>query len=134
MSGITEALAAELAPFHIRVLCVEPGMFRTAFLNDGKRIRTAARMRDVYAGTGVEEYRAFLDSQDNKQLGDVVKGAEVVVDLVAEEGVGQGKELPVRILLGSDCVNVVREKCEGTLKLVQEWEDVSKSTDYETTA
>lgn len=131
VSGITEALAAELAPFNIRVLCVEPGMFRTAFLNDDKRIKTARRMKDVYGTTGADEYRAFLDSQDNKQQGDADKGASIVVDIVTGTGVAQGKDFPLRILLGSDCVNVVREKCEGTLKLIQEWEQVSLSTDHD---
>ena len=36
--------------------------------------------------------------------------------------------VPVRLLLGADCLDVVRAKCEGTLRLVEEWEAVTVST------
>lgn len=131
VSGFTEAMAAELAPFNISVISIEPGFFRTAFLNAGKRTSTAKRLADVYAGTGAEEYRAVLDGQNEKQLGDVKKGARVVVDVVTGTGVAEGRSVPVRVALGTDCLAVIRDKCEGTLKLLKEWEDVSASTDHD---
>ncbi|KAF7554110.1 hypothetical protein G7046_g6912 [Stylonectria norvegica] len=131
VSGFSEAMTAELAPFNIRVTAVEPGFFRTSFLNSGNRNSTAVRLRDVYGGTGADEYRAVLDQQDNKQLGDVEKGAGVLVDVLTGTGVGEGREIPLRLLLGSDCLGVVREKCESTLKLLKEWETVSASTDHD---
>jgi len=33
------------------------------------------------------------------------------------------------LLLGSDCYDTVREKCEETLKSLKEWEDTIQSTD-----
>lgn len=131
VSGFTEALAAELAPFAVAVTAIEPGMFRTAFLNAGKRNGTARRLAEVYAGTGAEEYRKVLDGENDRQLGDVEKGARVVVDVLTRTGVAEGREIPVRVVLGSDCLKVVRDKCEGTLKLLNEWEDVATSTDHD---
>ena len=131
VSGFTEALAAELAPFDVAVTSIEPGMFRTAFLNAGKRTGTARRLDDVYAGTGAETYRAELDRANDKQLGNVKKGASVVVDVLMRTGVAEGREVPLRVVLGTDCLKVVREKCESTVKLLNEWEAVSASTDHE---
>ncbi|KAM5355202.1 hypothetical protein ACJ41O_001848 [Fusarium nematophilum] len=131
VSGFTEALAAELAPFGVDVTCVEPGMFRTAFLNEGKRTSTARRMRDVYGATGADEYRAVLDGANNTQRGDVEKGAEVVVDVLTGTGAAEGRGIPLRVVLGRDCLDVVRNKCESTLKLIKEWEDVAVSTDHD---
>src|SRR5260370_40024867 len=37
LEGLSEALAQELAPLGLRVLIVEPGYFRTDFLNDSMR-------------------------------------------------------------------------------------------------
>ncbi|KAL2675503.1 hypothetical protein Neosp_011689 [[Neocosmospora] mangrovei] len=129
VSGFTEALTAELKPFGIVVTSVEPGQFRTAFLNADKRKKSALRMEDVYANTGAEEYRVLLDAADNNQPGDVDRGAEIVVDVLTMTGVAEGKEVPVRLVLGKDCLNVVRSKCESTLQLMNEWEGVAVSTD-----
>jgi NAD(P)-dependent dehydrogenase (short-subunit alcohol dehydrogenase family) len=131
VSGFTEALASELSPFNVAVTAVEPGMFRTAFLNAGKRTGTARRLEEVYAGTGVEEYRRVLDGADGTQLGDVKVGARVVVDVLTKTGVAEGREIPLRVVLGSDCLQVIRDKCESTLKLLDEWEDISTSTDHQ---
>ncbi|CAM1504677.1 Fc.00g022680.m01.CDS01 [Cosmosporella sp. VM-42] len=132
VSGFSEAMTAELAAFNIAVTCVEPGYFRTAFLNAGNRNKTAKRLGELYAGKGgAEEYRAVLDQQDNKQLGDVKKGAKVVVDVLTKTGVAEGREIPIRLALGTDCLEVIRGKCEGTVKLLKEWEDISASTDHD---
>ncbi|KAH7156545.1 hypothetical protein EDB81DRAFT_867582 [Dactylonectria macrodidyma] len=131
ISGFTESIAAELAPFGITATCIEPGMFRTGFLNAGRRVSTELRLRDVYGSTGAEETRAVLDKNDNKQLGDVEKGARVTVDVLTGTGVGKGREIPLRLVLGSDCLTVIRGKCESTLELLKEWEDIAISTDHD---
>ncbi|KAK7431183.1 hypothetical protein QQZ08_002223 [Neonectria magnoliae] len=130
VSGFSESMSAELAPLGITATCVEPGMFRTEFLNAGRRVSTRRRLRDVYA-VGADEYRALLDSSDNKQLGDVEKGARITVDVLTRTGVAEGREIPVRLVLGSDCVGVIRDKCESTLKLLKDWEDIAVSTDHD---
>lgn len=132
VSGLTEGLADELRPFGIDVCCFEPGYTRTGFLANGgdggdHRVKTA-RQLDVYHDTNAAAVRGAMDAYNGNQPGDVVKCARVIVDVLTKEGVAKGRDVPVRLLLGSDCIAGVREKCEGTLKLVKEWEDVSAST------
>jgi NAD(P)-dependent dehydrogenase (short-subunit alcohol dehydrogenase family) len=132
VTGLTEGLAEELRPFGISVCCIEPGYTRTGFLSNGAdggdhRIKTA-RQLDVYHGTEAAKMRDALGVYNGNQLGDVGKCAKAIVDVLTMEGVAKGREVPVRLVLGSDCLETVRAKCESTLKLVKEWEDVANST------
>ncbi|KAH6651142.1 hypothetical protein F5144DRAFT_75796 [Chaetomium tenue] len=134
VSGLTEGLAEEFRPFGVDVCCVEPGYTRTAILANGPdgvshRVKTA-RQLDIYMhqDTDAAKMRAAIDAYNGNQPGDVVKCAKVIVDVLTKEGVAEGKAVPVRLVLGSDCLEVVRAKCENTLKLVKEWEAVSVST------
>ncbi|KAL2155174.1 hypothetical protein VTH82DRAFT_3850 [Thermothelomyces myriococcoides] len=132
VSGLTEGLAKELQPFGVDVYCFEPGYTRTGFLKNGAadggdhRVKTARQM-DVYRGTDVEKARAALDVYNGKQPGDVVKCARVIVDVLTKEGVAKGKDVPVRVVLGSDTVETVRTKCTETLKQVEAWGDIAAS-------
>ncbi|KAF2456342.1 hypothetical protein BDY21DRAFT_372468 [Lineolata rhizophorae] len=129
-SAYGESLRAELAPLGIAATVIEPGYFRSGFLNPGSaRLSTATRIPD-YDETAVGQTRAALDKTDNHQLGNVEKGAKVIVDVLSGEGVGEGREIPVRLVLGSDCEQVIREKIAQTEKLLEEWKEVARSTDY----
>lgn len=130
VSSLAESLSAELAPFAIAATVVEPGYFRTGFLNPGARTSTALRLpayEDPSTPTG--QTRRALATTDGKQLGDVKKGAEVLVDVLTGKKT-KGEELPVRIVLGSDAVAYIRGKCERTMGLLDEWKDVAESTDH----
>ncbi|KAJ9151859.1 Short chain dehydrogenase [Pleurostoma richardsiae] len=134
VSGMVEGIRAELAPFGVAVCAIEPGYFRTGFLNAGTgatvhRIKTA-RVLPVYEGTPVAQMRAMLDGVDEKQPGDPARGARVIVDVLTGTGCGEGRDVPVRLVLGSDCVQTIREKCRVTEELLREWEEVAKSTDF----
>lgn len=56
--------------------------------------------------------------------------AEIVLDLVRREGVAAGREVPLRVLLGNDAWDEVNGKLRGTMKDYEEWENVTKSTDF----
>ncbi|KAM5343447.1 hypothetical protein ACJ41O_011984 [Fusarium nematophilum] len=131
-SSLAESLKEELAPFGIVATVVEPGYFRTGFLNPGARVSTGERI-DAYEdeATPTGKSRKALERTDGKQPGDVVKGCKVVVDVLTGTGVGEGREVPVRIVLGRDCEGFVRGECEGTVKLLDEWREVICSTDHD---
>ncbi|KAH5176366.1 hypothetical protein HBH77_198850 [Parastagonospora nodorum] len=130
VSGLTEGLRDELAPLGISVTVVEPGYFRTDFLNPSKRVRSA-KVLECYSDTGVGKNLAATLAADGKQPGDVEKGSKIIVDILCKEGAGEGKEVPVRIPLGSDAPAAIGGKCTRTLELLGEWEDVITKTDHE---
>jgi len=74
--------------------------------------------------------KAFGEA-DQKQPGDLGKLVDVVVDLVRGEGVAEGKELPLRLPLGSDCYGLVKGTCEEMLGVLEQWEGVIRSTNFE---
>lgn len=58
-----------------------------------------------------------LDMYNNHQPGDVKKGAKVMVDVLT------GQDIPLRLVLGSDAVEVIKRKCRSTLELLSQWEE-----------
>lgn len=128
-SGISESMRLELEPFGIKVTVVEPGAFRTGFLNKGARVLSEKRIKEYDESVVGVLRNKGVDAIDNKQPGDVVKGSKVIVDILTRTGVADGKEIPVRVPLGSDGAPVIRKKMEDTEALLKEWEGVTTNTD-----
>jgi hypothetical protein len=80
VEAISEALHAEPAPLGIHVTIVEPGYFRTDFLDEQSLTKTAQRIED-YAGT-VCAMRSFAASVNHEQPGDPAKLAKAMIALV----------------------------------------------------
>jgi NAD(P)-dependent dehydrogenase (short-subunit alcohol dehydrogenase family) len=119
LEGLSEALAAEVAPFGVRVLIVEPGAFRTEF--GGQRMHRS-RVIDAYAGsTGAT--RAFVDGMDGTQPGDPAKAARAIVDVLDEP------DPPLRLALGNDAVDAIAAHHEQLRTDLARWEKVSRAMD-----
>lgn len=136
VSGLCEGIREEVSEFGIAACTIEPGYFRTEILNTAggksRRVQASEPKSDIYGeDSAVGKYKAALELSNNKQPGDVLKGAKVTVDVLTKTGVAEGKEIPPRLVLGSDAVDVIRKKCQETLKLLEEWEDIAKSTGYD---
>jgi NAD(P)-dependent dehydrogenase (short-subunit alcohol dehydrogenase family) len=129
-SGISESMRAELAPLGIAVTVIEPGYFRTGFLNTGAQVKSEKRIKE-YDETDVGAVRALLDEVNNNQPGDVVKGAKVIVDILTKSGASEGKEVPMRVALGADSSASIREKIRATLSLLEEWDPITTKTNHE---
>ena len=84
-----------------------------------------------YEETAVGKIREILHKTDNNQPGDVVKGARVIVDVMTKSGRAEGKDIPLRLVLGADVNEVVRGKCASTIELLDEWKDIATSTDHD---
>jgi short-subunit dehydrogenase len=130
VSGISEAMHEELAPLGIKVTVVEPGYFRTGFLNAGAKV-VAKKIIQDYEDTAVGQLRAALEKTDNHQPGDVIKGAKVIVDILTETGVAEGKEVPIRVPLGSDSTPAIKAKILRTQELMKEWEPITTNTNHQ---
>ncbi|KAI2621618.1 NAD(P)-binding protein [Hypoxylon sp. NC1633] len=133
VSGFTESLQSELKPLGIAAVAIEPGYFRTGFLNEGggNRIAAANPLTEEYKDSAVPATKAMLHTVDNSQPGDVVKGAKVIVDVLTQTGVAEGREIPIRLPLGRDVLQVIRGKMESTEALLKDWEEVIVSTDHD---
>jgi NAD(P)-dependent dehydrogenase (short-subunit alcohol dehydrogenase family) len=122
VEALSEAMTHELAPLGIKSVAIEPGPFRTNFL-DGSSLSIAQNQIDDYSATAGEA-RNWADDTNYGQDGDPVKAAKVIVDLVGYE------ELPERIQLGANAVADVAAKLERTAGDQEQWRAVSLSTDF----
>ncbi|KAI8960738.1 NAD(P)-binding protein [Daldinia sp. FL1419] len=133
VTGFTETVHHEVSGFGISAVIIEPGHFRTGFLNSGgeNRIRAANPLTEEYKGTVVDAVKSQLDGLDNRQPGDVVKGAKAIVDVLTQTGVAEGKKIPMRLVLGRDALGAIKDKMQSTEAVIKEWEDVILSTDHD---
>src|ERR1700677_3707025 len=121
VEGISEALAAEVAPFGIAVIIVEPGPFRTDFL--GRSISAAKKEMPEYAGTaGV--FRTFRANNDGKQVGDPEKAVKLMLKVVDLE------KPPLHIPLGARAYALARTKIAEFTADLDAWEAEARATDY----
>ncbi|KAH7385063.1 oxidoreductase,short chain dehydrogenase-like protein [Cadophora sp. MPI-SDFR-AT-0126] len=112
-----ESLQAEILPFNLRTLLIEPGFFKTELLNSTNTHFIDPHIDD-YKSLTDEMYAKFRDAHGT-QPNDPVKGVERIIEVV------KGKRFPQRLALGEDAVRAVREKCEEILRELEEWEGVS---------
>lgn len=69
-----------------------------------------------------------MSSYDRKQPGDPVKAAKAIIDTLLGEGPAIGKTFPKTLFLGLDAVASVEETLKAKLLSLEEWKDVSSST------
>ncbi|HBX55731.1 oxidoreductase [Pseudomonas sp. UBA2684] len=121
VEGFSESLAQEVAQFGIRVTIIEPGAFRTDFLDHSSA---------ALGGNGLQDYaefskkiRASSDANNHKQLGDPGKLAAILLQLAAEE------KPPLRYLAGSDALKAVTAKLAAMGQEIERWREWSVLTD-----
>lgn len=122
VEGLSESLHVELAPLGIAVTVVEPGYFRTDFLDSSSLSVSAARIDDYNATAGAVRGRAA--DLNHAQPGDPDKLAEVLVVFA------DAPNPPVRLPLGSDTVAAIKAKHAADAAILAEWHEVSVSTDF----
>ncbi|MBF4110928.1 oxidoreductase [Enterobacter cloacae] len=120
LEGISETLSKELAPFNIHVTAVAPGSFRTDWA--GRSMVRSARSIPDYDAL-FEPVRQARKEKSGKQPGDPVKAARAMLAIM------ESQNPPTHLLLGSDALNLVREKLAALGKEIDRWEEVTRSTD-----
>ena len=119
-------LQQEVNPLGIRTLIIEPGVFRTEVLVNWKA--NTSKLPE-YAGIA-KAVPELIASLPGNEPGDTRKAVERVADIVHGEGLAAGKAFPPRLPLGSDGLECVRQRCQETLKICDEFEELIKSTDF----
>ena len=123
VEGISEALAQELAPLGIFATTVEPGYFRTNFLDGASLVRAENIIKDYAKTAGAMRETAAKVSY--RQPGDPMKLAAAIVRLAASP------KPPVHLPLGNDTLKLYREKSEAFEEEIAEWHDVITGTDHD---
>jgi NADP-dependent 3-hydroxy acid dehydrogenase YdfG len=117
VEAISEALSQEVAPFGINVISVEPGAFRTEFINGADR----AEFSDTYAFA----YDAVLKMVSEAVHGDPAKAGRAMIHVV-ESG-----KAPQKLALGADAYQRIQEKLTSDLEMYKQFEYVSNSTPFD---
>jgi NAD(P)-dependent dehydrogenase (short-subunit alcohol dehydrogenase family) len=122
VEGITEALHDELAPLGIHVTVVEPGFFRTDFMDNRSLARVGQQIGD-YAET-VGKTRIFAVERNHQQPGDPAKFGKAVLQLA------NAAKPPLRLALGTDALTRIAEKINFVAQETKEWRSLGESTDF----
>jgi NAD(P)-dependent dehydrogenase (short-subunit alcohol dehydrogenase family) len=124
VSGLTEALAIELADFNIHVTVVEPGGFRTDFLDPSSMV--SAEPMAAYDSTpaGIV-HREKAAVGNHQQPGDPAKAAKLIVD------VSHHDDPPVHLLVGMDAIAAWENvKIPLMNRSIDPWRERSKATGF----
>ncbi|MEX3936246.1 oxidoreductase [Paraburkholderia phymatum] len=122
VEGITESLHAELKPLGIHATVVEPGYFRTDFL-DASSLVVGKDIIDDYDDTS-GNVRRFAVGMNHNQPGDPEKLATALVTLV------DAQTPPLRLPLGTDTLKAIADKNAYVTAETQTWKALSQSTDF----
>ncbi|MFG2076444.1 SDR family oxidoreductase [Nonomuraea maritima] len=121
VAGISEALAVELEPFGIQSMVVEPGVFRTDFL-DASSLSTAVERIPAYDGTPAHTTLDWIDTANHTQLGDPVKGAALIYEVTGQD------RLPGHLALGRDAIERQLVKIRSIQDDLAAWQVKSAAT------
>jgi NAD(P)-dependent dehydrogenase (short-subunit alcohol dehydrogenase family) len=119
LEGFSEALAAEVAPFGIKTLIVEPGAFRTGLHGGGMRMTAVNPAYDDIVGPTRAQQADF----DGKQPGDPAKAAAAILAAL------EADNTPLRLVLGNDAVDAITGSLDKAREELAAWEKTSRSTD-----
>jgi NAD(P)-dependent dehydrogenase (short-subunit alcohol dehydrogenase family) len=121
VEGLSEALAAELAPLGIGVTIVEPGPFRTDFLG-GSLVKAANKMPDYEATAG--KTRTSAAERNRKQQGDPALAADAIAQAVTSPNP------PLHLVLGKFAYDRMTQKLEDFRREMENWRELGLGTDF----
>ncbi|MEV6899173.1 oxidoreductase [Amycolatopsis sp. NPDC051372] len=117
LKSLGEALSLELTPLGIRVMVVEPGMFRTQFSTS---LQWTPENPAYHATSG--ELRQMVKNVVGQEPNDPAKGAAAIVKVL------QSENPPLHFLLGEDAIDGLHQHNEALLADVATWESLSRTT------
>lgn len=121
VEGLSESLAAEVAPLGVDVMIVEPAAFRTNW--SGPSMCQSATTIDDYASTAGARRNSTLATYGH-QPGDPARAAQAVIDAVSAE------KPPPRLLLGKAAYDIATAKLDSLRTTFEAWREVTASADF----
>ena len=118
VEGLTQALAAELAPLGVHVMAVEPGPFRTDFL--GRSGIEAKAVIPDYVPTA----RVYFNTMAGKQPGDPVRAAQAIIAAV------NAPQPPRHLVLGKVALTRFRGLLDQWKTELDQWETTTLGADF----
>jgi NAD(P)-dependent dehydrogenase (short-subunit alcohol dehydrogenase family) len=122
VEGITEALRAELKPLGIHATVVEPGYFRTDFLDASSLVVAPDVIADYDETSGAVRRKAV--QMNHNQPGDPNRLAGAMIELV------DAATPPLRLPLGTDTLAAIAAKNAYVAEEMEAWRPLSASTDF----
>ncbi|MFJ5264751.1 oxidoreductase [Streptomyces sp. NPDC088387] len=121
LEGLSESLAAELAPLGVAVTIVEPGGLRTQWAGASMR-QSPLRLADYEESAG--RRRASTLAVSGHQPGDPGRAAAAIAAVVDAD------RPPLRLLLGSDALAGARARLERLRAEIDAHQALAKSADF----
>lgn len=122
VEGITEAMHTELKPLGIHATIVEPGYFRTDFLDASSLLVVPDEIGDYAATSGAVRKQAL--ALNHNQPGDPKKLAAAMLRLA------DAPNPPLRLPMGTDTLAAITAKNAFVAQEMETWRDLSASTDF----
>ncbi len=122
LEGWMEGLSKEVQPFGIAATLVQPGFFRTDFL-ESNSINYGDRNVADYAEASAA-FKAWHDDQNHQQQGDPQKLAALVIQLAED------KNPPLHLAAGSDALELAVSVATARRDSAQGLAELSRSTDF----
>jgi NAD(P)-dependent dehydrogenase (short-subunit alcohol dehydrogenase family) len=126
VEGFSEVLAKEVNPLGIKVLIVEPGGMPTDWAGSSMHITEPGEDYQVSIGQLLTMMRTGREGSPYGS--DMAKVAQVILQMVDRP------DAPLRLLIGSDAVQIALATDEAKLAETRTWQAVSVSTDHTTEA
>lgn len=127
LEGIVQKMAGEIEPFGLRTSILIFGHFRTEIFSPENLKYSMPNQLPDY--TELEDIIGDIcNASHGTQAGDPDRACELVLEAVRGEGRCVGMQLPLRLPIGPDAFEVMREDCLARLKVCEEWEGITTET------
>lgn len=128
MSAFSESLALEVGPWNIRVLIVEPGVFRTNFFNS---FTTPERgLNSAYEGTIIDNTLKAMRGFHGNKGGDPIKAAQRIIEVVAGTGLDPSQRELIRLPLGKDSYTRAANKMDSVKANLEAFKVIAHNTEW----
>ena len=134
LEGVSECLQQELAPFNIRVIIVEPGVFQSAmqqkFLSQSHN-HVGKHYLDTAVGNSIRITRELGEKPLETVAGDPTKFGQRIIDIVRGIGIAQDTEKVLRFPMGNDALDLIKPKVDRLIEDLGLTQEIAKSANYE---